>query len=333
MSDIGISVIICCYNSASRIERTLAALALQEVPPTIPWELILVNNASTDNTVDLAVEKWKEYACKIPFRIVDEPQSGLTYAREKGISEAAYEILVFCDDDNWLEPNYVAGIYKILTSNEQIAACGGEGVPFFEGNEPTWFNTYQEAFATGKQDRFTENGQIIQLYGAGLGIKKSSLDELAKKGFKPKLNGRTGKNLASGEDTELSYALILIGKKLIFSPELKFHHYLPVERTSLQYLNKLFIAFGQDGPIRNIYYSNITQKSIHQSISNWYIHFALSLARMAKYIIVPPKLSGRQLYFNWSRSYITELFNLKATYPEILRDIRKLKQENLISNR
>ncbi len=56
---IGVSVIICCYNSSSRIIPTLQNLVKQRVPNHIPWEVIVVNNASTDNTGEVAKETWQ----------------------------------------------------------------------------------------------------------------------------------------------------------------------------------------------------------------------------------------------------------------------------------
>ena len=54
----GISIIICCYNSAKRLHETLKHLALQQVSDTIHWEVILVNNNSTDATTQIALEIW-----------------------------------------------------------------------------------------------------------------------------------------------------------------------------------------------------------------------------------------------------------------------------------
>ncbi len=56
----GASVIVCCYNSAARLPHTLAHLAGQIVPEDFFWEIILVNNASTDNTVECATAIWNK---------------------------------------------------------------------------------------------------------------------------------------------------------------------------------------------------------------------------------------------------------------------------------
>src|SRR5882757_8940798 len=104
----GVSVIICCYNSAVRLPQTLKHLAEQNVPENLLPEIILVNNASTDDTVAVATETWNRFGPKnIEFKIVNEPEPGQMHARKKGAEEARYECIIFCDDDNWLDKNYV----------------------------------------------------------------------------------------------------------------------------------------------------------------------------------------------------------------------------------
>jgi glycosyltransferase involved in cell wall biosynthesis len=321
----GISVIICCYNSSRRINGVLKALAKQEVVHGISWEVVLVDNASTDNTASIAQYMWDILDANIDFRITNEATPGLANARKKGIAEASYEYLVFCDDDNWLYPDYLQTAFDILNYDDTVAACGGIGIPVFETNRPFWFDEYAEAYATGSQEINIENGKLLNLYGAGIAIRKSSIKKLEDAKFNPLMQGRKGKSLSSSEDFELTYALVLIGEKLLFSGHLKFYHYLTKERLTLSYLKRLFTAFGNDGPVRNLYYANISERPFHQKIKNWNFHLLLSLFRLVKYLVAPPKKGGRVIYFNWSRAYIRSLFALKNSYAEIQHDILKVK--------
>src|SRR5260221_14664859 len=66
----GVSVVICCYNSAARLPETLKHLARQVVPPSIPWEGILVNKASRDDTTDVAARVWKEGGAPAPMHLL-----------------------------------------------------------------------------------------------------------------------------------------------------------------------------------------------------------------------------------------------------------------------
>ncbi|MBA2330845.1 MAG: glycosyltransferase family 2 protein, partial [Flavisolibacter sp.] len=102
----GISIVICCYNSAELLPKTLHHIAQQKIASTIPWELIIVNNNSSDDTKKIA----EQFINKNPFikaHIVDEFSPGLSIARHKGFETSSYEYMLLCDDDNWLENDYV----------------------------------------------------------------------------------------------------------------------------------------------------------------------------------------------------------------------------------
>ena len=99
----GISVLVCCYNSAGRLPQTLKYLAAQMVPPEIPWEVIVADNASKDATARVAGEVWENLDTgHAGFKIISETVPGKSHALKKGIETAAYEYILVCDDDNWL---------------------------------------------------------------------------------------------------------------------------------------------------------------------------------------------------------------------------------------
>src|SRR5262245_11833929 len=109
----GISVIVCCFNSSKRIRNALIALANQEFRSAIDWEILLVDNNSTDDTAAFSNNLWKTLSKDIQFRILFEPQTGLANARRRGVNEATYSTILFCDDDNWLAPDYLQTAFDI----------------------------------------------------------------------------------------------------------------------------------------------------------------------------------------------------------------------------
>lgn len=238
----GVSVIVCCYNSTRRLPSTLTHLARQRQLDNIPFEIIIVDNASTDDTGKVAVKLWNEYGSNVPLRVVYEKQPGQYYARHLGINEAKFETIVFCDDDNWLDKNYLAIAFDIFR-DETIAATGGTGTPEFETSEPKWFKQVSTYFAVGNQLKNKMNG-IQYLYGAGLVVRKSALKKLFDGGFSNASVGRVGNAMTSGDDVELTLALHHAGYKVVFDDRLKFRHFIPKGRLTIKYFRRLMLGIG-----------------------------------------------------------------------------------------
>lgn len=236
--ELGISVIICCFNSALRLPRTLEHLAKQKTDH-LKWEIVLVDNASSDDTRTTSEKLWRSFnRQEVSFRVVVQPKPGLSFAREKGVEASAFETIVFCDDDNWLAEDYLVEAYKIISENTKIGALGGTGTAVADKVLPDWFEKYKYNYACFPQA--VRDGELdaptASLYGAGLVVNKKALKELKAKNFEPLLSDRTGSALASGGDTELSFAIRLLGYQLWFSGRLKFKHYMPPGRLTEAYL-------------------------------------------------------------------------------------------------
>ena len=235
----GVSIIICCYNSSNVIHETLQRIAIQQTND-LPLELIVVDNNSTDNTVSIVECIWKKIASSIPFKLIYEEKQGLNYARMKGVSIAKYNVIIFCDDDNWLHPNYAVTAYDILQWNNKIAIAGGHAIGEFEVNPPSWFEPFSYALVIGKplnKSGFATDRKYLT--GAGMVIRKSFLDELKNIDFASVLSDRKGKQLSSGGDSELCLLAILMGYQLYFDDRLVFNHYIPSFRISWSYIVSL----------------------------------------------------------------------------------------------
>jgi glycosyltransferase involved in cell wall biosynthesis len=258
----GVSIIICCYNSALRLPETLKYLSNQKVPDNLLWELIIVNNSSTDNTEETAYREWKKYNTNANFRLINEPVPGLSAAREAGIKATSYEYILFCDDDNWLEESYLATAFEIINSNKRIGILGGLGNPCCETKAPEWFEGLKAVYAVGKLAN--SDGDVTQIrgyvFGAGMVIRRSVYDELRNNGFKSLLSDRKGQNLTAGGDVELCYAVKMSGYQIWYSEKLKFIHFIPAGRLTSQYLFKLFEGIGNAQIVLSVYTDVINGK-------------------------------------------------------------------------
>lgn len=235
----GVSVIICCHNSAERLPQTLAHIAAQEVTNGRPWEVIVVDNGSTDDTGQVAQALWPPDP-PAPLRVVHEHLPGLTHARHRGLIEAKYAVVCLVDDDNWLSPDWVQVTAEIMLEHPNVGACGGFGEAVCEVSAPAWFEQIQLAYAVGPQGE--RPGDVTEtrgaLWGAGLAIRKSAWHDLVSSGFQSLLLDRRGTTLGGHGDTELCFALRLAGWRLWYEPRLRFRHFIPANRLSWDYLRR-----------------------------------------------------------------------------------------------
>ena len=134
-----ISVIICTYNREKFLPKALASLTEQTVGPNV-YEIVIVNNNSTDNTEQIS----KEFIATHPelnIKYVVETQKGLSSARNRGIIESSSELIAFIDDDAEVEKNYLETAINFFNEHPTVSAMGGKVIPLYEtGKEPEWLS-------------------------------------------------------------------------------------------------------------------------------------------------------------------------------------------------
>jgi glycosyltransferase involved in cell wall biosynthesis len=276
-SSLGISIIICCYNSAKRLPKTLFHLANQNIVQGI--EVLIVDNNSSDDTAEIAKNLWQELNNPFPLRVAFEAVPGLTKAREKGIEVALYDYLIFCDDDNWLDENYAANTIQLFNADKEIVILGGQGEPVFESDKPFWFENFHQSYAVGKQE--IKSGFVSLVYGAGLGIRKAILKDPKFYSVPFFLNDRVGARLSSGGDSEICLRAKLLGGKIFYSEKLTFKHFLTTNRLTWKYLKNLHAGFSYSFIPLHIYDLVLNEHKLPQFY--WQKKSFLYLGRTIKY--------------------------------------------------
>ena len=325
----GVSVVICCFNSSKRIPATLEHL--QKIKTSgIPWEVVLVDNNSEDDTTEKALSIWNINPVT-RLKIVSEKNRGLINARITGVKSASYDIISFIDDDNWIESQWIDKVYDLLNNDQSMAACGGSSEAVFEINPPAWFTDFSFYYAVGKQQE--ESGYVSlqkgYLWGAGLTIKKKAWNYLFENGFNNLLKGRTGKSLTAGEDSEICFALILSGWKLWYEDSLKLQHYIPAVRLNVPYLMKIYEGFGKAAVVLSLYISFINGQSLKNS--NWAYQTLASIKRMCKTGIknlFPFEKNKIKNHVLWKhdKAYALELLFSRKKYSDTKQQIVKIYQ-------
>ena len=241
-----ISFIICTYNREKYIYECLSRLASNTVKEG--WEIILVNNNSTDNTA-AECERFVEDYQPANYHYCLETQQGLSFARNRGIQEAKGEWLVFLDDDAMVEPEYIASLQKHLSDHPEAGAFGGQIIPLFEDGEPEWYSKWTMIYVSAMDRGKTVHPFPANKYpiGANMGVKREVIDRVGM--FNTAL-GRTGNNLLSGEEKDLFNRIHAAGYPILYFPDIQVHHCIPAHRTTKEFIARLADGVGQSERLR-----------------------------------------------------------------------------------
>lgn len=265
---INFSIIICAFNARGRLRETLEHLCLLDYPPEA-LEIILVDNNSTDSTSEYAKNIWKEFDSNIQLRIISESNQGLNYARKCGINEAKFDYIVFCDDDNWLNSNYLIIANNILTQNSCIGVLGGQGIPLSDAVQfPNWFYTFSSCYAVGVQG--VKCGDVSDrgyVWGAGSIVRRDILFKAFSAGHELILSGRKSGAMGAGDDCEMCKWYLVTGYKLWYEDKLTYFHFIPKERLTLEYLEKLLKGLSDSRNVLAYYDEYIKQQFMRRT---WY---------------------------------------------------------------
>lgn len=323
---LGISIIICCYNSANRISETLQYIVKQRVSSHIKWEVIIVDNNSIDETSTFAFSEWSKHQSDIPFKVVLEKKQGLAAARHRGVQESKFEFLLFCDDDNWLSENYISTAFEIMNSNHQIGILGGRGeaVSTLTTDFPKWFAAVENSYAVGRPLR--ESGDATNrkyLWGAGIVIRKKLYFE-AHKNNPSLLIGRKGEDLSSGEDAELCARAILLGYSLYYDEQLYFKHFILPERLTKMYFKKLIAGHKASYNLIKYYWHYIDYINQPQYVKREIIKE--SIYRIILSFIKPQNHSRKYYFFKMYLAWRKFNFQKTNSYQNILQKFKHITQ-------
>lgn len=304
-------IVICTYNNASLLERTLGTIANQQISVSESWSVLVVDNNCTDNTAAV-VDRYIQAKTIPGLRRVVEPKQGLTQARLCGIRNTTSDWTAFVDDDCLLAENWVAQAIRFVASHSQCGAFGGKVILKWEQPPSPILVKHQRAFAA------CDRGETVQqlsrfdfhIPGAGLIVQRKALEQSGwlEQQF---LMGRNGNQLTAGDDSEIVLRILNAGYELWYTPNCVLHHFIPTKRISETYLVQMTYGFGAAAPY-------IASLQWHHSYPMWLI---TSLLRIMKYLLATLKFGILTLWqpdvwreakveWNWTKGQIDSLFTL-----------------------
>lgn len=314
----------------------LEHLLRQKTDNSVLWEVIVVDNASSDSTANVPRAVWPANAA-VPLRVIRERRQGLSYARWQGAKAAHGAIVIFLDDDNWVSESWIQRVHDIFALHADVGACGGLGIAVFDGAEPLWFGALKRSYAVGPQS--LSAGYIAEtrgwLGGAGLCVRRSALIVLLRAGFENLNRGRTGNSLMSGEDVELCLALRLAGCRLYYDPQLVFHHKIAQRRITPSYRRRLHFAFGRAEVALSHYYAVLDRPALggppggarQPLLQEWY----WAMRRLIRSLVRPPASKMHWVLYRMNivqhSGYLWELARSSRTFRVHRKRVSVLAKE------
>lgn len=240
------TVALCTHNHADRLVRTLADLPGLRAPES-PWELLIVDNASTDATPELlARHVWPG---DWVVRMVREEKLGIANARNRAVSEAHGDYLIFLDDDETPDPDWLSAYERLIDAHDPDA-FGGRIQVLFEDPPPVWMREellgFLGALDWGEQPRLLSDPST-PLYTGNFGFRRAIVDDVGR--FDSRL-GRMGAANNGGEDVDFYRRIVAAGLRVWWTPEAVIHHRIQAAKLNRRYFRDLHYRQGRMEAIR-----------------------------------------------------------------------------------
>jgi glycosyltransferase involved in cell wall biosynthesis len=236
-----LSVVICSHNPRpAYFARCLEGLRSQTVPLS-SWELVIVDNRSATPLAASIDVSWHANA-----RVIREETLGLTPARLRGIREAKGDLLVFVDDDNVLDANFLETAQRIMEERPFLGSWSGQCRPEFEQTPPEWTRRYWGSLCIREfeHDVWSNLPRLADTMpaGGGLCVRRNvalSYLQLHDSGKRTVQLDRVGTSLMSGGDNDLAVCACALGLGVGLVASLKLTHLIPPGRLTVDYIERL----------------------------------------------------------------------------------------------
>ncbi len=297
---VDVSVIIATRNRSDLLEASLNSLA-QIDTASLVWEVVVVDNASTDNTARVL----DEAAQTLPLRVLSAPTPGKTRAQNVAVAEARGALIMFSDDDVLFDESWLIELTNAASRWPNAAIFGGRIEITLPTTLPNWLS---HASARSVLERHfahyaprTEEGPTTQApLGPNMAIRRALFDDGLR--FDEHVGPDGTGNYIKGGDTDLSYDLAKRGHHCIYVPSALISHRVRPAQTELKFILGGIFRRGR----KNAY---LNPRRAHHMIAGAPLSLWLGLSRQwLRYIVCLPLgeharyRAGSKLFFR--RGYL-----------------------------
>ena len=237
-----ISVVLSTYNRCPILPFALDSV-LQQTPGDVSWEVIVVDNNSSDETQAVVASFIGRGHSNLHY--VFEGRQGVSYARNAGIERARAPIIAFFDDDVCVSPTWVATIKRAFDDHAEADCVGGSVLPRWELDPPSWLTREHWAPLAlqdyGDQPISVNRNNPLCLLSANFAFRREVFEQIGL--FEPELQ-RVKEGIGSMEDLELLTRFWRAGGNALYLPSLTVTANVPAERLTKRYHRKWHTGHG-----------------------------------------------------------------------------------------
>jgi glucosyl-dolichyl phosphate glucuronosyltransferase len=228
-----VSVVICTYNRADLLPAAIDDVLAQDHPETPPFELLVVDNRSSDATLAV-VEAAAARDARV--RYLFEPRQGLSHARNAAIAAARAAVIAFTDDDVRVGSDWLATIARTLQAYPDASVIGGRVLPAWPAPPPAWL-THEHwgplaLVDYGDRSIRVDSDNPLCLVGANLAVRRSLFDAVGV--FAPDVQ-RVKDSVGSSEDHEFLLRVFRAGHFGVYDPGIVIHAAVQPDRLERAY--------------------------------------------------------------------------------------------------
>ena len=238
-----ITVAICTHNRAKYLTAAMRSVAAQVHDDT---EVLVVDNASTDQTAALAQEFASNH---LNFRYVAETRPGISFARNTAFLEARGQFVLFLDDDATAEPGWLTAYQKFIINppSGKIAVLGGAVYPRYESPPPRWISAKENKYDLGNKPfcygRLDSPWECNNAYSRRIAVEQGLFDVRL---------GPVGNALSYYEGAEFNLRLQDAGYEIWWVPGAGIQHTFHASRMNLRWYCRSAFATGTSAALKKL---------------------------------------------------------------------------------
>jgi glucosyl-dolichyl phosphate glucuronosyltransferase len=286
------TILICTYNRAPYLAATLDSIGRTPVHPGFSWDVLVVDNNSSDTTREVVESRISRYPA--PLHYLFEGQQGKSNALNTGMAAAHGAIIVFTDDDVQVGPEWLAAAVRPLLESTAIDYTGGPVRPTWDAPPPRWLDPSGNLGGTiavkdHGSEPFVFEDRMKTPLGVNMAVRRTLIETIG--GFRPDL-GRYRKALLGQEQAEFFYRSREAGARGLYVPTMVLDHVVPAARLTPSYFRRWW------------YWKGVSHARVHQLHGRTELN--LDVRRVPRLLGVPRYVFGSaaEHLLRWLRALV-----------------------------